>query len=400
MNRFSFHIRWSALLASALCLCATVSLAQEWIWLQARINNKPARLVFDTAANQSAIYKSSLERLGIKVIEANGDSGAADPIAGRLEPCEFSLWGNTFQTRFYLLNLPDYLAPKGDGILGWGKVRDNLFWIDMEFQFMTPLREIPETCSQWTIFRLPPDADILTFEFPNGKQTNSIVLDTGSGKGVALAPKRWEQWRNEHPDSPTTLNAIVAPGEGLIIEEHAWAKTLKIGPLVLKDVPICKASSREVSLARGFEALLGAEALKQMIVAVDGEKDVAYVSVKKRLPQPYEHNRSGAVFVPSNPPSNELLAHVAPGSPAQLSGVRDEDVLLKINGLDVAPWHSSPEVRASIRHFLRGPAGSKLRLELRRGAESTNIVVTLREILGPKRERPSKPKPASNNLLD
>jgi len=363
----------------------TSLIAQERIWVPAAIEGKPVRLIFDTAASRSVLYRRTVERLGLKSIDPNSTNRANPQITyNLLEPFNFSLWGNSFRTRFYEVNFPNSLSPDGDGLLGWGMVRDNLFWIDMEFNFMSPLREIPEICEHWPKFQIPRDAEILALSYSNDGRTNSIVLDTGSLAGVALAPKKWEQWMKDNRGSPTTLRATVSLGEGLTVGEEVWAKTLEIGPLSLKNVPICKASADQLSFAPGFEALVGAQALKQMILAVDGEKDVAYVGIKQRPPQPYNHNRLGAVFIPKDLQSTNLIAHVASKSPAEKSGVKNGDILLKINNLDVALWQSNPEIRNSLRDSFASPAGTKLRLELQRGTDVTNIVVTLRDIIGPR----------------
>jgi len=48
--------------------CAQILLAENHLWVEAKINRKPARLAFDTGAGQSIVlFRPAAERLGLKV---------------------------------------------------------------------------------------------------------------------------------------------------------------------------------------------------------------------------------------------------------------------------------------------------------------------------------------------
>jgi predicted metalloprotease with PDZ domain len=74
------------------------------------------------------------------------------------------------------------------------------------------------------------------------------------------------------------------------------------------------------------------------------KKGLAYVRAKKTVATPPDHNRLGAVFVPIESQSDDLIAHVIAGGPAYDAGVRDGDVLLKIDKLDVTRWRTDPTI--------------------------------------------------------
>src|SRR5208283_2607688 len=108
------------------------------------------------------------------------------------------------------------------------------------------------------------------------------------------------------------------------------------GALLLTDVPVGEANPAQFTLgAAGYQASLGLAALKRLDMVVDGGHGVAYLRLRRADAPPYEHNRLGAVFVPPEVHQNDLVAHVVPHGPAYEAGIRDGDVLLKIDKLDV-----------------------------------------------------------------
>ena len=81
-------------LACLLCLSTlTVRAGDERILLDATINGKPARLVFDTGASDLVLFRRGAERLGLKVTEPPRDIQVApgEVTVGRSEECDFVL---------------------------------------------------------------------------------------------------------------------------------------------------------------------------------------------------------------------------------------------------------------------------------------------------------------------
>lgn len=81
-------------------------------------------------------------------------------------------------------------------------------------------------------------------------------------------------------------------------------------------------------------ATLGVAALKRLELIIDNQHNVVRFQPVQSPPLPYQHNRLGAVFIPSNSNSTNLIACVANGSPAYNAGIRDGDILLnkEVNG--------------------------------------------------------------------
>jgi hypothetical protein len=51
------------------CLTIFVSRADERLWLETKINDKRARLFFDSGSSEIMLFRGGAQRLGLKVIE-------------------------------------------------------------------------------------------------------------------------------------------------------------------------------------------------------------------------------------------------------------------------------------------------------------------------------------------
>ena len=131
-----------------------------------------------------------------------------------------------------------------------------------------------------------------------------------------------------------------------------------------------------------YEATLGFAALKRLDIIIDGKHGIAYLRSKTTLPLPYAHNRIGAIFVPQDMQSNDLVAHVVNGSPAYEAGIRNDDVLLKIGELDVTKWRTDSNV-LPLSRFWESTARTKLELTLKRGDKIFKTTAILRNIVPP-----------------
>ena|SRR5688572_2963428 len=122
----------------------------------------------------------------------------------------------------------------------------------------------------------------------------------------------------------------------------------------------------------------GLAALKRLDLVVDGKNGFAYLRAKTTRPPAYPHNRLGAVFVPTATQTNQAVARVVEGGPADEAGVRNGDILLQMDDVPVTSWSAKWLDR------LQKPAGSKMKLTLKRDEESFQTTVTLREIVYPR----------------
>lgn len=363
------------------CFGILAARADERLWLDTRINGKRARLCFDTGATDFTLFREGARRLGLKFTEppTNAVLPPGEVPRGLTEPCALSLEGTTVTVQFDVVSVPNYKKMDFDGVVGWWGIRNNIFHIDARAGKVTVLQEVPKAVVGWQSLKVITNGGILMLDIPHGDAVDGIFcIDTGSDRGVDLTPARWRSWKNQHPHQPVTLLAFITLADGLLVREEAWSDDLPIGPLVLTGVPVSEAAPMEVALGGpNYEGTLGLAGLKCSDLVVDGKRGVAYLRSRPTDPSIYPYNRLGAVFVPKDEDSSELFARVAQGSPAQDAGIRDGDILLKIDGVDITKTNYNGYQRFS------ASAGTRMSFRLKRGQESFTTTATLRNILQP-----------------
>ena len=165
-----------------------------------------------------------------------------------------------------------------------------------------------------------------------------VLIDTGNPGGIELPPDQWRLWKAANPSAPVTFEVSSEFGDELACRERSMAATFSVGDLDLVDVPIGEASDGFQSLVPSKKVIaLGLAALSRMVLVVDGPNHMAFAAPSGSPPADFSHNRLGVVFLPAKK-SGELIAHVAAKSPAASAGLRDGDVLLKVNGVTVDGW--------------------------------------------------------------
>lgn len=362
----------------------SAEMEEQRLWVDAKINGKAVRLAFDTGTEGFVLFRKTAERLGLQVTNAPSDTRLTPGRVnvGLAELCDLTIWGKTISGSFYVVDLPDALNTKVEGMLGWRPLRNNVFLIDAEKQELHGLNKVPREARHWSKFQIQTNANVLIMKIVLQRgRTTGIAIDTGDPSGVSLFPRRWREWNAGHTNQPATLNAYYTPGAELIVSKEAWASRISFGKLVLTDVPIQEANSSDIAVGTPeCEAKFGIAALKRLDFVVDGKDGVVYAKAKQTAAPRYEHNRLGAVFVPRDLQSDPLVAHVVKGTPAYLSGVRDGDMLLKLDSEEVTKWRADPGVMPGPFH---DPPGTKVVLTLRRGGTEFQTTVVLKDILGP-----------------
>jgi hypothetical protein len=378
-------VRWVIVV---FCLWLHASRADDRIWVQAKINGKPARLCLDTGAAGPILHgKAVAQRFGLKFTPPKTDASIPPgkiPV-GRTETCTLSLWGTNFRVQFRVTELAEPLQKELDGVIGWNYIINNeLLQIDAAGHRVAFLSRLPKNITTWTKLPLYTNSGSLQLELSLGGKSNEILVDTGDPVGVALHPDNWLEWKASHPKQPLTLRAAFMPDSGLMAKEEAWADKLVLGPLVLNGVPVTEAGPSEVLDSPQFAAALGMAGLRRLDLIVDSKHGVAYLRSKTTQPPAYNHNRLGAVFMPADLQSHTLVAHVVDGSPAYEAGVRNGDVLVNLDD------HSRPDSRAHsspIDPFWRR-TGTKLDFTLKRGKSTIKATAILRDILAPEHTKP------------
>ena len=366
--------------------------ADDRVMVEATIDGKSVHLAFDTGSSHSFLFSRTVERLSLKTQNPSTmPAGLREAnITAQTQRYELRFLSVITQTAFAVMETPRGVNADVDGVIGWLSLRDNVIVVDGAAGSVQISNELPPEAKEWQ--RLPiRRTGTLQLEVGTADGAKATVLiDSGDASGVHLSAAAWQQWA-QHPQRRRTLVAFLLPADGLVLREQCWADAISLGNLTLTDVPVSQASAGEDRIP-GFAGSLGLYALRRLSLVVDGKNDVAYVKPSDAVPAPFAHNRAGAIFIPKDLQSDELLAHVVPGSPADRAGVRDGDKLLAIGKLDVTRWRSTPGVMPLSRFFER-PAGTELELTIERSGTKRGVTVVLEDILSPASAAASRPAP-------
>jgi hypothetical protein len=381
------HFRTAAqAVIGVLCLWTAGACADERLWVDAKINGRPAHLCFDTGTRDLVLFTAGAKRLDVTYMAppTNTVLLPGEVRTGVSEVCDLTVNKTSLKTQFIVADIPEYLRADIDGVIGWKAIRGNILKIDAERGTVNALAELPGSVRKWLQVPIDKQSGFLQLEVPlNAGGRGSIFVDTGWTQGVGLTPEGWRDWKAAHPLQPLTVKSYFMPGVGVLVKQEAWAARAALGPIQLTDVPITEAPPVHISLAvPPFAGSLGMAGLKRMDLIVDGINSVAYVRPKNSKPRPYEHNRLGAVFVPRSEDNHDLVAQVVPGSPAEEAGLRNGDVLLRVGDLDATQWRSNPKV-LPLSRFWEQPPGTKLILTLQRAGKEFVANPILRQVVPP-----------------
>ena len=384
VNRFLL-----AIILSGFCLnVPRAASVDERIWINAKINGRPVRFVYDTGAGfNQVLFSITAQKLGLKIApsDPNQKINPGRFAVGTTELCNLDFGITNARVSLDVMELPAYFkwAQEADGAVGWPALSNGIIHLDLVVPAVSLLTNVPKESLGWEKFRIPPHPEILKLEVPDDNGGTVVVdVDTGNDHGVVLHPRKWRAWKATHTNQPITLDAGYMPGAGLVVKEESFAHEISFGPLTLTEVPVMEANQAELATDPKYEASLGIVALKRLDMVIDGKQGIVYVRPQTTPPLPYQHNRLGAVFVPRDSQNDDLVAHVVDGSPAYEEGIRNDDVLLKIGELDATKWRTDPNV-LPLSRFWNSPAGTKLELALKRGDKIFKTTAMLRNILPP-----------------
>jgi hypothetical protein len=375
------------------------------------INGLPVNLLIDTGTSYPLLLsENSVKRLGIKMAKAVPDDSnpvPGKPKLGLTDPCDPTVFG----TNYTKISVPVYQHEENDaenkpidGIIGWPFLRGEImgFFLGDHGHFGR-LAGVPSEATSWPQFPIADQNGLLSLKVSSGHDgATRVIIDTGMPAGVMLPPDQWREWKASHPAAPVTLVSVNMFGDKNWYKEESWADTFPIGEsIVLHDVPIGEADSAHCQMAAPREKIIviGLAALKRMLLVLDSPNHVAYAAALVAPPPPYSHNRLGALFIPKDNRKMEVVARVVVGGPAEVAGIQDGDVLLKVNQTTIADWEAychlgllKDDSNWSI------PSGTKVAFTLRRGNKVIQVTATAKDILGPSSDAAMRPAlPVTDN---
>lgn len=385
-------------MASAVAPIRLPAQSTERFWWNGQINGKPVRLVLDTGSPGLFLWRSAADRLALKLYPV--ELASNHWVTG-----EFKLSLPKWERRWGLVTAHGPAkasvceAPVGlqdnDGCVGWPMFSRRITRFDAlndKFEF---LGKVPKEVKAWWQFSIRTNVDVLVLDLADDASQGGLHIDSGdlAADVVSLPAPLWNQWMAAHPNEKGAIWLSSRLG-GLTPCKIARASQFSIGGLTLTNVILGSVEECDWSSElKGCAAVIGFELLKRFDLVVDGEHAVAYMRPSPRwkavTAEPPNRSSVNAVFGPWRDETN-FTACVINGSPAFESGIRDGDILLKVEGQDVKQWLDNPGTRwASDRDrsewqqtypSTNSPNGAMLELTLRRRDQVFQVTVLQRGI--------------------
>jgi hypothetical protein len=270
--------------------CVSEPATPRVVFTKLAINGQPVRMVLDTGAASTVLYSAAANRVGLNFAPPRHDvvAGAFEIVAGMSEPARVTAGAQTFTARLPVFTLPPssrlmISSTSGeDGVIGWPEVRDNILVFDAAHRTVRSVAQLPEETSGWLKLKVRPHSTLLLeTPLPDGK-AGTIMVDTGAPQGVQLTPARWQEARAAHPATPSTTVNHSSWSIGSFAAQTMWADEIKLGALILTDVPVENMPAAEADwlskAAPGAEVagIIGLRALTRMDLVVDGKNGFAY----------------------------------------------------------------------------------------------------------------------------
>ncbi|MHC4463957.1 MAG: PDZ domain-containing protein [Planctomycetota bacterium] len=348
----------------ALLVFCPVALGSKRLKVDAEIDGKAAVLAVDTGSPLGLIMlKPSARRLDLDLDEENGREIARfDMRIGRSS-------GNV---EALVIDSP---PTDVDGLIGWPALQDKIWILQWDTGTVLSIPSVPSQVSRWMQLDLATNVPVAAFH-PNMQGKGLVYIDTGFSRGVSLSDARWEAWRKNNPDAPMTVSAGWSPAAGgMTVVEQSWADHFTIGNLTIPHTTVQRSDFKQPLL----EALIGVNALSRFDVVLDLKAKRVYLKLRTDDYSVPDYNRLGATFCPKSLDSKVLTAYVLTNSPAYRQGIRNGDVLLSVDDIDMTKWRDDPKIWKM--EFWTAKPGTKYNLSLKRDGKRLDLQVTLEEIL-------------------
>jgi hypothetical protein len=353
----------------------SVAWGQDRLTVDTKINGQDAVFAFDTGTSVSlVVFEQTVERFSLNTSEQKGL---------KIARFEFEIGTSKLKAEAVLIDSPPVQV---DGLIGWPFLKGKIWAVLWGAGTLARIRSVPEQAQSWLQIGLATDVPVLAFA--EGERGRGLIfIDTGDSGGVSLSGARWKQWLKEHPDAPMTLSSGWSPAlGGIYVGRQCWSDRLDLGPFFIPGARVSRAGHKWPRL----EAVIGLEALSRFEVILDLKESLIYLKGREGDPLEPEYNRLGATFVPESMDSAELKAQVLIDSPGYRCGIRNGDILLKVDDVDMTKWREDPSIWK--RRFWYAEPGTQYNLELERGGKRIYLQVRLEEIfpVGRNKEKDNK----------
>jgi hypothetical protein len=353
------------------------------IYIRAMLGKTPYAFLFDTGG-VAAIVPDVQRALSFEVTgeaQVHGVGAAAEDVEIVRVP-ELSLGQLSYRNgSFLVLPLPFMLQEPSPGLRFGGLLGREFF-----DSLVTTIdyRDATLTFYEPGSFRADGRAISLPLSMIDGHpnvqaavdgHSGHFAVDTGARSGLTVS-QGFAESSGLLKDLGRRIEVVVGRGVGGAVSgTAARATSLTLGSLRIAGPPVMIANSRAGALANAEVAgNIGGEILRRFTVTLDAPNATLYLHANSRIAEPFAFNRAG--LFSERKAGVETVVLVVAASPASDAGVSAGDTVITIDGIDLGRLSGDQVADAWQR-----PAGTKLRVGLRRNGKLVAAALVLRDLL-------------------
>lgn len=353
----------------------------------------PLRFILDTGVRTTILTDRTFSDIlqiqynrKLTLLGADGDKGVDAYVAGDVS---LELPGTKGEGQVMLvleedyLQLKNYLGEEVHGILGYEIFRRFTVEINYDAHLLIlyepssykPRRSyeaIPitvEDTKPYLTANITPDnhGTIKAKLMIDTGASHSLLLDASSHRAISLPENkvRCTLGRGLGGD----INGFVGRVNHISIEKFDFKKVVCSFPDTT--------TLGEVFKATGRQGTLGAGILRRFTVVVDYYNNKLYLKKNRQYKKGFEYNMSGIELVAIGRDLRTFVVQdIRPDSPARKAGVREGDILKRVNGVSSINLDLS-----KINSLFRSKEGKKIRLKIEREGEIIKRVFKLERLI-------------------
>ncbi|HKD02635.1 MAG TPA: aspartyl protease family protein [Terriglobales bacterium] len=355
------------------------------VFVEVHLNGRgPFHFILDTGANGFSLTDTTVQKLGLKMEDAGVASGVGEKTVhvSKAHLREAQLGNLQFR------DLETEVLPGGDAVNVFGtKPVDGVVGLEV-FQRVVVKHDYVRRV---LTFSLPDKFDyrgagvIVPFERPRQIPVIDAELDGVRGKfGVDTGARSSLLLYTPFVDENRLREKYGARLEGVtgwgiggpVRSLLARAAELKIGNVVVRDLVVRLSTQKHgLTTSSAMAGLIGPDVLSQFDVTFDYSRSRIIFEKNSRYGRRDSYDRAGLWMGQRG--EHFFAVDVIAGGPAADAGVRQDDIILAIDGIDTAKL-ILPDVREKIR---REPVGQKITLLLDSAGKRHSVVFKLRDLV-------------------
>lgn len=346
-----------------------------YLQVRALVNGTPLNLIVDSGAGLTVLTPRTAKAasvtggLPVKAVGASGNG-----VSATLAKVDTIQIGKSVvkDEQVVIVDLPGELDC--DGLVGYSFLRH----FATSFDYAQPSL----TFSAPGEFRPHPDDQALDMELKSnhphvrGKvagQEGIFLIDTGSS-GVLTLYKPFVDAGEIRTKFPPKMSRISGKGVGGFVKgDITQLPEFQLSTFKLTTVPTVLGIHSSDGESKGNAGAIGASIIRKFVMTLDYSGKKVYFRKSNLFDDAYDVDRAG-VFLSFEQGKCKLI-EVVKGSPAAAAGLRAEDELVAVDGVDISAQHP-----LKVRTAFRGPAGSKVKVTVVREGKRLNAEVTLRDL--------------------